>query len=269
MKIPTVTSVIVGLSLSLAALSVGYFMFYQPNMQEKQWHDEYAQQLQEEINKKPRAEERVATVLREFVDAKNEWAAIAARKTPPANIAQGGISLAVNRWQLVLDARKYRNALQSALNRQVRTGGVTVVTGPQVPMFSENATDIVERDFQYPAQPYPVLVLDLGAVTVKGTMQQIMRNFESWPSLPNYLVVSDGLRISGTSPNLTGTYAVSLVGFVRGDVSGVVPEGAGTPGAVSNAPGAGPGPGGPGPLGTGAPGPGPSALGNPDGMEGR
>ena len=45
--------------------------------------------------------------------------------------------------------------------------------------------------------------------------------------MPNYLAVADGLRLDGTSPNLTGTYNLTIVGFMRTkSLAPDVPEGA-------------------------------------------
>ena len=71
-------------------------------------------------------------------------------------------------------------------------------------------------------------------------MTQIMANVRAYKSMPRYLAVADGLAISGTSPNLTGTYNLSIVGFIR-TASSIFPadtSAATAPGGAPGAPGA-------------------------------
>lgn len=261
-KITALTWIISGLCLGLSALAFGYFYFYKPNMTEKERFDEQKTQLEAVIADRPRAQKRVEEVAKKVVAANSEWQAVVDEKTPAVGLRNGGIDLSVNAWQLVVDAPKFRDSIQLAVNRQVKRGGVTVVTGPLVPQFSENATDILATNFNYPALSFPIAMYDLGTVTVKGTFEQIMDNFESWSEMPNYLAVPDALAFTGTSPNLTGTYVVTLVAYIQADTIGSpVPEG-GAPSASGGggaALGGGFGPGGPA-GGRGGPGSDPNAA---------
>ena len=173
------------------------------------------------------------------------WGGIVATRTLPAMLAGGGINLNQNAWQLVIDARKYRNNAQRAVNNQLKRGGVTVVSGPAVPFPDETAPTILANYFNYPAVPFPVVIFDLGTVTVRGNYTQIANHVRSWSTMPHYLAVTDGLQIIGTSPQLTATYNLSVVGYI--EVNALyppVPEGGG---AATNAPGGGGrGPGSPG-----------------------
>ncbi|MBL8048736.1 MAG: hypothetical protein JNJ45_08645 [Chthonomonas sp.] len=235
----------IGLSISLAALAFGYFQHWKPNMTEKESFDAQKEKLEAIVASRGKAQKRVEDVSTEVMAKNDEWGDIVLRKTPQQGLQNGGIDLAVNPWQLVVDAPKFRDSIQAAVNRQVRTGGIKVITGPAIKPFSQEATNILASDFNYPALGYPVMFIDLGTITVRGTMQQIMANFESWANMPNYMAVSHGLRFNGTSPVLTGTYQVSMVAFIRADQVGApVPEGA-APGASGGGgiggPGAGPG----------------------------
>ena len=146
------------------------------------------------------------------------WNSIAQAHTLPATPDPDGIDLSENGFQLAAQIPVYRNRLQAMVNNQVKAGGVKVVQGPLVPPPpldpTLNGDKIVSEYFHYPALPAPVLVFDLGNVTVQGTFQQISDNVKAWSRMPHFLAVADGLRLQGTSPNLTGTYAVSIVGFV-------------------------------------------------------
>ena len=148
--------------------------------------------------------------------------------------------------------RKFRDEVQRDVNRQMRKGGVLVINGPTVPMPPEDPAAVVASYFNYPAANTPVAIFDLGQVTIRGTFDQIAANIQAWSDMPNYLAVADGLSISGTSPNLTATYNVSVLAFLRGkelapDTAFVAPAadtGAGGGGGGAASPMSGPGGGG-------------------------
>jgi hypothetical protein len=176
----------------------------------------------------PQAKKRVALAEQMVREREAAWSAIVATRTLPATLGEGGINLNQNSWQLVIDARKYRNNAQRAVNAQLKKGGVTVVNGPAVPFPDETAPTILANYFNYPAVPFPVVIFDLGTVTVRGNYSQISSHIRSWSTIPNYLAVTDGLQIVGTSPQLTATYNLSVVGYIEVDaLYPAVPEGGG------------------------------------------
>lgn len=245
MKISPLTYYVIGLSIAIAVCAFGFFWFWTPNMAEAKNFTEYGDALQIEANKKPFAIKRRDEAIAMVKERGAAWQDVVMRKTPPQSVRAGGIDLAVNRWQLTVDARLFRNNIQRAVNAQLRKGGVTVINGPEVPAFSTNATDIVETGFNYPAIEFPVVIYDFGTVTVQGTFKQICDHVEAWSRMPNYLAVADGLRFTGTSPVLTATYNLSMVAFIRGQkIAPSVPEGAGgssaTVGGAGGAPFGGP-----------------------------
>ena len=95
-----------------------------------------------------------------------------------------------------------------------------------------------------------------------------MDNVRAYKTMPHYLAVADGLRIDGTSPNLTGTYNLTIVGFIRAKkIAPAVNEGAAAA-ATGGFGGTGGFPGGPGgPGGFGGPG-GPGGAGRGAGARG-
>ncbi len=214
-----------GLLLCVGLLAIGFFMFYSPNMAEASSYIETTAAYNNEIAKRGAAQRRVKDAEAKLAALDEEWSGVVDAKTPPASLVKGGIDLSVNRWQLVKDARSFRNNIQLAVNAQVKKGGVRVITGPVVPNFSQSARDIVETGFNYPALNFPVVVYDFGTIVVEGTFDQIAENVESWSNLPNYMAVTDGLSLTGTSPVLRGTYRLSIVGFLRATkVAPPVPE---------------------------------------------
>ncbi|MES1227583.1 MAG: hypothetical protein ABUL72_02870 [Armatimonadota bacterium] len=250
----------VGFCIAAIILSYGYFQFYKPNMDEaaefNKNADLYKPLASAETKKK--ALKRVENAQKKVDEAAAKWNQYVIVKTPPKSVSDGGIDLAKNRYYLTIDAPKFRNSVQTAVNNQLRRGGVKVVQGVTVPFPPSEPGQIIEGYFNYPAYAFPVCIFSFGTVTVQGTYDQICANVKSWSSMPNYIAVTDGLAITGTSPRLTGTYNLTVVAMIRGDKV-APPIGDNVPGAPA-APGAPGGPGGrggvpgiPPPTGGGAP----------------
>lgn len=216
MKLSAATYIVLGLFFGLCALIFGYSQA-KPNWDEASALDKNADQCRQEAAKQHIAEQRVKDAERDVKKAGAQWAAIASVKTPPDTLAQGGIDISVNGAQLIVDSRVFRNSMQNAVNKQFKVGGIKPVSnGPRVPDPGIEPSTILADYYNYPVISYPVVIFDLGTVTVEGTYSQIMANVRGWANMPHYLAVSDGLRIDGTSPHMRGTYAISLVGFIRG-----------------------------------------------------
>ncbi|MEJ5169497.1 MAG: hypothetical protein WHU10_00775 [Fimbriimonadales bacterium] len=216
MKISPYVYIVIGVSLALVVLSFGLFHFYLPNMKNAEYQRQLADQREEIVGQAKRAEERVKEALRLREERTQQWSRIVAAHTPPASVAAGGIDISVNPWQLAIDARKFRNSVQAAVNRQLKKGGVKVINGPLVPFPEAHSTGLLASYFNFPAIPFPVVIFDLGTVTVQGTYEQICANVRAWRNMPGYLAVVDGLAFTGTTPVLTGTYQLTLVGYIRG-----------------------------------------------------
>jgi hypothetical protein len=263
MKLSPFTVYVIGASLSITALSFGFFMQKVPNDAERDMNLQVLEQLQAEAAKQRRAEEKVQMAIAKVRQRESEWRQVATMHTPPNNVQQGGISLAVNSFQLTEDTRKFRDSIQRTVNGQLKRGGVTVINGPMVPAVDVNApaNSLLASFYNFPAVPFPVVIFDLGSVTIQGNYNQIMSHLRSYKSMPRYLAVTDGLVIEGTSPNLTATYNLTVVGYIQ--QTGIAPA---APEGQAAAGGAGGGGGFPG-FGGGAPaaagGGGPMAAGMP------
>ncbi len=245
MKLSPLTILLCGIAVAIVALSWAFFQEYRPNQEEASYWREQAQLLQAEANMLTRARDRKKKAEEMVEEKAAQWRQVVATNTPPASLASGGIDLGVNGWQLTVDTPKFRNNVQRLVNAQVRAGGVTVVSGPAIPQPDQSASSILANYFNYPAFPYPIVIWDLGQVSVRGNYHQINENIRSWSRMPRFLAVADGLQLSGTSPMLTGTYNLTIVGFMRGkEFFPQLPEGGAAP--AQGQPGtAGPGGGGP------------------------
>lgn len=253
MKLSPITIILIGVAVGLSALSFAFFWYWTPNRTEAGYYRELRTALDTEIRKRSALERNYDEVEQRKVNLENQWRQIVATRTPGGTLAQGGIDLNVPGWQLTVDARKYRNNVQRAVNAQLLRGGVKVLDpAPFVPEPSDASATILAEYFNYPAYQFPVVVFNLGTVTVQGTYEQIMNHVRSYKNMPRYLAVVHNLALTGTSPTLTATYDLSIVGFIRAKTTfPPVPQDAGGA-ATASAPG---GPGGPGaPGGRGVPG---------------
>ncbi len=265
MKLGRFAIIMIGVLFCVGFLSWGIFYQMMPNNKEVALLQKAKQDNDEQAALMKKAQDRVV-VAKKMVDEKAKaWQRYVETRTPPTTLAQGGIDLNVNAWQLAVNTPKFRDSIQRAINVQLKKGGVKVINGPQVPMFDASmpANQVLANFYNYPAIAFPVVIFDFGTITVQGTYKQIMDNVRSYKTMPRYLAVTDGLRIDGTTPNLTGTYNLSIVGFIR---SKVIPPQV-NEGAASSAGGGGGfgGPGGPGGFGPGGPG----GFGGPGGPGGK
>ena len=241
MKLSPIAIFLLGLMLGVIGLSYGLFQHFLPNTNDANTYRAWGEKLDAEGAKMPQAIKRVENAKELVEEISDKWQVTVSRKTPPSSVAAGGINVAVNPYDLTVDARTFRNNIQRHVNAQMKTGGVTVIVGPEVPMPPDDPETIMASYFNYPGSQYPVAIFDLGQVTVRGTFNQISENIRAWSRMPNYLAVADGLVITGTAPNLTATYNVTLTAFVRGKKIGAPIESARTQavGSVAGAAGAG------------------------------
>lgn len=251
MKISGITVVIIGIMLGVISLCYAYFWEYGPNNEEAAYNETLAQQYADRGAMLKKSQLRLEEAKKLVSERVKAWQAIVAVKTPPASFEQGGVDLNVDSWDLTVLAKKYRNSLQTAVNKQVQIGVKpgNVIFGPVIPETEDDASTIVANYFNYPAFNFPV-VMFTSNVQVRGTYSEIMANVRAWKNMPNYIAVADGLTLQGTSPILTGNYTVTILGYIRGKTifmpmpqagsSGTNPLGGG--GGTGNKPAGNPGP---------------------------
>lgn len=211
-KLSPIAIISIGLAIAIAALASGYFLQIAPNQTETESLIANAEKLEQAANQLGAAQKRVKKALEMRQQKIDDWKQITDRKTPPPSI----IDLSKDGWHLAIDARAFRNKVQSAINAQMKAGGVEVINGPAVEMPPDSPNGILAGYFNFPPLAYPVVMFDFGAVQVRGTYSQIMNHVRSWSAMPNYLAVTDGLQLTGTTPVFTATYNLSIVGFIRG-----------------------------------------------------
>jgi hypothetical protein len=210
-----------GIFIGLTLLSYGYFQFYKPDTDEAAMVTTYGEQLRAEASKEPAADKRIENATLRVQEAAEMWRTISESKSRGG---AGFINLEQDPLALTVNAPSYRNKVQIAVNRQVKVGGVTVVNGPLIPQPGNDPTNLLNTYFNYSTLFYPVVVFEPGTVTVRGTFEQIARNVQAWSEMKDYFAVVDGLAITGTSPQLTATYNLVLLGYIPGGVSGPIAQ---------------------------------------------
>ena len=216
MKLGALPIIMIGVAVSIVMLSYALFDNYLPNKTEAGYYRDYKVKLEAESAKRKQAEKRVKDANALVNQTIVQWKEIVASRTPPTDVAHGGIDLGVNPWQFVDDAKKFRNSIQIAVNQQVKKGGVKLPNGgPLIPAPGPDQATILANFFNYPAVAFPVVVFDLGQITVTGTYDEILANYTAWSKMPRYMVLVDGLQFTGTTPHMTATYSVQLLGYIR------------------------------------------------------
>jgi len=128
-----------------------------PNMKEVGMLNENKALNDAEAAKMPQAKKRVALAMKMVDEKAAEWQKIVATRTPPTDLAHGGIDLSVNPWQLSIDTPKYRNSIQRAVNEQLKKGGVKVLSSPLVQRIDPNlpVNEILSTFYNFPALKFP------------------------------------------------------------------------------------------------------------------
>ena len=243
MKISALSIIVLGLAIGIVVLSYGYFQKWQPNTTAAQYYRDYQQQLVTEINKTPIAIKNFEEAEKMRDQKAAEWQTYVATRTPPSTLPNG-IDLSVDPWQLAIDAPKFRDSAQRQINAQLKAGGVKVVSGPEIPAPEADSTALLATYFNTATFNYPIVIWELGQVTVTGTYKQITANVRAWSNMKGFLAVTDGLAITGTDTPLTGTYNLVVVGYLKGrNFFGGVNQGVATASRSAGGPG-GPGGGG-------------------------
>jgi hypothetical protein len=216
MKIGAWPILSIGFAVGLIFWAFGYFQKWVPNLETAEKMNAAAIAYEAEAAKHDSAHKKYETARAIVLEKSAAWQEYVSKKTPSGDLGSGGINLGVSSWQLVNDVPKFTDSIQRAVNSQSRVGGVKVLNGLEVPSPGTDSKRVLSDYFNYPALPYPVVMWNLGTITVEGTYEQIKANAAAWSEMPNYLAMSDGLQIQGVAPKLQGTYNVVLVGYIRG-----------------------------------------------------
>jgi hypothetical protein len=215
MKRMTLAQIVAGGIVACILIGTGfYFLSIQPNSQALAIQQKHNADLQGVVAKMPMAEKRVQDAKDEQALVTRGWADYIIRKSPPTST----INLAQNRWKISTQYQTFITKLTLDVTNHIRKTGVTIQKGPGVPPTTDNPNILISDVFHFgKGLSYPCAVYPFKGIEVRGTFDKILKHFESWNKFPNYIALADGLKLSGTSPNLVGTYDLTVLVFPRGD----------------------------------------------------
>jgi hypothetical protein len=121
----------------------------------------------------------------------------------------------------------------------------SITLGPLLKSWPAKTGVKLTSTFTLPAPPVSpnslettLIKIPVGNFTVVGDFATIMAHIRSWNKFPR-LVQIDPVSLTGESPNLTATYAVTVYIFPKGDPGPTVPMAGGAAAAGAAAPGPG------------------------------
>ena len=123
MKLSFWTSIIMAISIAVGILSFAIFHQTLPTLKAADNYVQYRALLDTEAAKATQAQQRVDKAMQVVRQKANIWNGYVATRTPANDVNRGGINLAVNPYQLLVDTQKYRNSVQRAVNAQIKRGG--------------------------------------------------------------------------------------------------------------------------------------------------
>ncbi|MER3403418.1 MAG: hypothetical protein C4336_04905 [Armatimonadota bacterium] len=228
MNLSMFAKVAIGLVLTIDVAAAIYLLGIRPTLQNITYHEENIQQLENKVAMIPQAERLVQRAQQKVEEAKQQLAIIDRTKMPRNTIDLSDRLKAWMSWpDMVREIGKKLEAWPAKTGVE-RLYGVALPGPPTDP----NAINPI------------VLVYSLGTVQVRASsFENLLNHVRKWNELPNLLVLVDGLSIQGMSPNLVGSYTLTVFVYPRnGDNMGPpVPSapstgGMGAPGGFGAAP---------------------------------
>ncbi|MDW8106739.1 MAG: hypothetical protein RMK45_04570 [Armatimonadota bacterium] len=236
----------IGLTLTIVVAAAIFLLGIRPALQNIAYYRENIQQLEAKVAQIPRAQRLVQRAQERVRQAERDLARIERTKMPKNTI---DLSDRLKAWMQYPD--------------MVREIGIKLRVWPE----RTGVQRLYEVNLPPPpndpnAIPTLALVFPIGQVQVRAaSFESLLNHVRKWNEVPNLVVLVDGLAIQGMSPELYGSYTLTVFVYPRlskGQVGPNVPsspqQATGTTPALGGF-GAGVGmPGGPGAGGFGGPG---------------
>jgi len=148
------------------------------------------------------AKAKLADAKKQVQVAEAKWARYDRRLMPDINLSLGSILASKQLWheQLFVLGNKLNHFLDADHNVQISQSGIAL------PAPSTDPSAVNQKAFVFP----------LGTISVVGTFENVLRNVERWNGFDR-LVLTDGLTLTGTSPQLQGTYSITTFLFTHGE----------------------------------------------------
>jgi hypothetical protein len=219
---------IVGVVVSIITAVVIAFALVKPAMDRKKAADELYASNKAIHDTEPEKKADRKKAEKEVAEAKRDWAQYDAALMPNIDLSNpNGLYGAMR--QLWIEQIKTLGPLVDDYNRK------------------DKKVQVLQAGFTLPPPPTDpnqlnrkVLQFDLGTVSVMGSFNDVLNNVSRWNQFKR-LVLTDGLTLSGNSPQLVGQYKIVCYEFIRGDANPqeVWPVASGTTGGFGGGRGAG------------------------------
>ena len=214
----------IGLVATIVVAAAIYLLGIRPAVQNIAYHETYNESLRQKAAMIPQAQALVRDAERKVKESEAALAVIQRRRMPKSTI-----SLA-NRLQAWVQWHDMVREIGKKLEAWPVKTGVQRLYAVQLPGPPTDPNQI----------PSLVLVFPIGQVQVRASsFNALLNHVRKWNEVPNLLVLVDGLAIQGTSPNLIGTYTMTVFVYPLGPEGPTVPSGSGggTGGGMPGAPG--------------------------------
>lgn len=229
----------IGIVATVVVAAAIFLLGIRPTLANIDEHEKHNAQLEAKVARIPEGRALVALAEQKVKEAERKLARYENQKMPVNTI---DLSDRLSAWEQYHDmVREIGHKLQAwpmktGVNRQFAVQLPPPPTDPN-------------------ALPDKLIAFPLGAVTVRASsFQGLLDHVKRWNRIPNLLVLTDGMAIQGTTPQLTATYNLTVYVYPRargGQLGAPVPSipgggggggfGGGMPGGGMGAPGGMPG----------------------------
>lgn len=189
-------------------------------------YDRYIGELQTKANQEPAARRLLAESEMIVALASQRDMELRERRMPKSTISMG------DRLQAWVSYHDMIREIGKKIEHWPAKTGVTLLSGFELPPPPTDPNAI----------PTKLITFEIGEVNVRAaTFERLLSHMAAWNRVPNLTVVTDGLEISGVSPQLNGRYTMRAYVFPKGEAGAPVKSGSGG-GAAPGAGGMGGGP---------------------------
>lgn len=206
MNLSMFAKVSIGLVLTID-VSAGIFLLgIRPTLQNIAYHEENIQLLEQKVAMIPQAQDLVRRAEEKVKEAEHQLAILDRTKMPRNTI---DLSDRLNAWMSWPDMVREIGKKLEAWPEKTGVQRLYAVAFPGPPS-DPNAINPI------------ALIFSLGTVQVRASsFEALLNHVRKWNDVPNLVVFVDGLTIQGMSPNLVGTYTLTVFVYPRnGDKPG-------------------------------------------------
>ncbi len=202
----------IGLVSTIVVAAAIFLLGIRPTAQNIAYHETYNESLRQKVAMIPQAQALVRDAERKVKEAQAALKVIQQKRMPKSTI-----NLA-NRLQAWVQWHEMVREIGKKLEAWPIKTGVQPLYTVQLPGPPTDPNQIPEL----------ALVFPIGQVQVRASsFEALLNHVRKWNEVPNLLVLVDGLAIQGTSPNLIGTYTLTIFVYPLGPAGAQVPSGSG------------------------------------------